>query len=171
MTAGRVVNCGGMWAPEIARMAGSNLPIVPILHQFAVTAPVDEIKALDSELPVIRDRERSFYLRQERDGMLIGPYEKDPEVWMPRGIPPVFGQELLPDDLDRLEEGLMGAIERFPVLGTAGITRIVNCPIPHTPDENPMIGPHPGLPDMWLCADMAIGIIQGGGMGHFWRSG
>jgi len=165
--ADRVVNCGGQWAPELARLAGSDLPITPMLHQYMVTEKMPEIAALDVEFPVIRDRENSFYLRQERQGLLVGPYEKNPKVWMPRGIPPEFGQELLPDDMDRLEDGMMAAINRVPALETAGIARVVNGPIPYTPDEKPLTGPHPGLPDMWLCCGTAIGIIQGGGMGYF----
>jgi len=165
--ADRVVNCAGQWAPEIARLAGSDLPIVPMLHQYFVTDTIPEIATLESEFPVVRDRENSFYLRQERQGLLVGPYEDNPQAWNTRSIPPEFGQELLPDDLDRMEAGIMAAMSRVPCLEQGGILKVVHGPIPYTPDERPLIGPHPGLDDMWLCCGTAIGIIQGGGMGRF----
>ena len=162
----QVVNAAGMWAPEIARLAGSDLPIIPMLHQYAVTEQLPTVEALGFEHPIIRDREGSFYFRQERNALLVGPYEAHPLSWMTRGIPPEFGQELLPDDLDRIEEGMVAAMERVPVLETAGLARVVHGPIPYTPDERPLIGPHPGLDDMWLNCGTAIGVIQGGGMGR-----
>ncbi|KIC12552.1 hypothetical protein RA19_01340 [Leisingera sp. ANG-M1] len=162
-----VVNAAGQWAPEIARLAGSNLPIVPMLHQYVVTEQMDEVAALASEHPVIRDREGSFYFRQERNSLLVGPYEAKPLPWMTRGIPPEFGQELLPEDMERIEDGMVAAMSRVPLLERAGIARVVHGPIPYTPDERPLIGPHPGLPNMWLNCGTAIGIIQGGGMGRF----
>ncbi len=163
----RVVNCAGQWAPEIARLAGSDLPIVPMLHQYFTTDAIPEIADLGHEFPVVRDCENSFYLRQERQGLLVGPYEDTPQVWKPRGIPPEFGQELLPDDLDRLDAGIMAAMGRVPCLEKGGVSRVVHGPIPYTPDERPLIGPHPGLDGMWLCCGTAVGIIQGGGMGRF----
>lgn len=163
----QVVNAAGQWAPEIARLAGSDLPIIPMLHQYVVTEQLAEVATLGSEHPVIRDREGSFYFRQERNALLVGPYEATPLPWMTRGIPPEFGQELLPEDMDRIENGMMAAMARVPVLGHAGIARVVHGPIPYTPDERPLIGPHPGLPGMWLNCGTAIGIIQGGGMGRF----
>lgn len=162
-----VVNAAGQWAPEIARLAGSDLPIVPMLHQYAVTEQMDAVAALSAEHPVIRDREGSFYFRQERNALLVGPYEANPLPWMTRGIPPEFGQELLPEDMERIEDGMVAAMARVPLLEHAGIARVVHGPIPYTPDERPLIGPHPGLPNMWLNCGTAIGIIQGGGMGRF----
>ena len=95
-----------------------------------------------------------------------GLTEKDARVWNPYGIPPEFGQELLQSDLSRIEDGMLAAIARLPCLETAGIARVVHGPIAYTPDERPLIGPLPGVRNMWLCTGSAIGIIQGGGMGR-----
>ena len=160
-----IVMAAGTWAYEIGRMAGLELPIVPMLHQYLVTEGVTEIQALERELPIIRDPEESWYLRQERDGFIVGPYEKNGKPWSIDGVPPEFGMELLPGDLDPIENIVAAAMARVPALASAGIKTIVNGPITFTPDANPLIGPAFGLTNCWLLTGSSMGVMEGGGAG------
>ena len=166
-----VVNAAGTWCREIGAMMGADLPVVPMLHQYLVTAEVPEITARmaagEPELPIIRDPEESWYLRQERDGFIVGPYEADGRPWGVDGIPPEFGMELLPPELDRVEPIVAMAMERVPALAQAGIKTIVNGPITFTPDANPLVGPAFGLERAWLLAGSSMGVMEGGGAGRF----
>ncbi|KAK7072806.1 hypothetical protein SK128_028194 [Halocaridina rubra] len=171
IVANRVVNAAGFWAKEIAQMAGSDLPLVPNHHQYLVTSTVPEVKALKREFPVLRHLEGSFYLRQERDGLLIGPYEsvatmKQSEDWVKNGVPPGFGKELFEPDLERMEPHLEVAMEVMPCFANANIQSIVNGPITYTPDLFPLLGPDM-LPNMWLAAGFGYGIVHGGGIGKY----
>nr|XP_006819782.1 PREDICTED: dimethylglycine dehydrogenase, mitochondrial-like [Saccoglossus kowalevskii] len=139
MKANRVVNASGFWAHEIGRMIGIELPLVPIHHQYVITSTIPEVKALGYELPVIRDLEGSYYLRQERTGLLIGPYEHQDKMrmqdsWVEDGVPPGFGKELFESDLDRISDNLDAAMDLVPVLKTADIQSVVSGPITYTPD-------------------------------------
>ncbi|MGF7159572.1 dimethylglycine dehydrogenase [Rhodoligotrophos appendicifer] len=166
-----VVNAAGTWCREIGTMMGLDLPVVPMLHQYVVTDTVPEIAARQSggqaELPIIRDPEESWYLRQERDGFIIGPYEKAASPWAIDGVPPAFGMELLPPDLERVEHILALAMDRVPALAHAGIKTVVNGPITFTPDANPLIGPAFSLPNAWLLTGSSMGVMEGGGAGSF----
>ena len=166
-----VVNAAGTWCREIGAMMGVDLPVVPMLHQYLVTADVPEITARtaagDPELPIIRDPEESWYVRQERDGFIVGPYEADGRPWGVDGIPGEFGMELLPPDLDRVESIVAMAMERVPALADAGIKTIVNGPITFTPDANPLVGPAFGLDNAWLLTGSSMGVMEGGGAGRF----
>ena len=166
-----VVNAAGTWCREIGAMMGVDLPVVPMLHQYLVTAEVPEIAARtasgDPELPIIRDPEQSWYVRQERDGFIVGPYEADGRPWGVDGIPPEFGMELLPPDLDRVEPIVAMAMERVPALAQAGIRTIVNGPITFTPDANPLVGPAFGFDNAWLLTGSSMGVMEGGGAGRF----
>ena len=169
--AGHVVNAAGTWCREIGAMMGLDLPVVPMLHQYLVTAEVPEVVARTAagapELPIIRDPEESWYVRQERDGFIVGPYEPDGRPWGVDGIPPEFGMELLPPDLDRVEPIVAMAMERVPALARAGIRTIVNGPITFTPDANPLVGPAFGLDNAWLLTGSSMGVMEGGGAGRF----
>ena len=99
-----VINAAGTWAREIGVMMGLDLPIVPMLHQYLVTDRVEAVAALDRELPIIRDPEQSWYLRQEGMGFIVGPYEREGQPWSVDEVPTQFGMELLPADLGRVEE-------------------------------------------------------------------
>ncbi len=166
-----LVNAAGTWGWEIGRMMGLNIPSVPVLHQYLVTdtvrAVAERVAAGLPELPVIRDPEESWYVRQERDGLILGPYEKDAQPWSIDGCPPDFGADLLPPDLDRVEDIIMMAMERIPALATSGIKSVVNGPITFTPDANPLIGPVHGLPNAWLLTGSSMGVMEGGGSGWF----
>ena len=171
LRARHIVNAAGTWGFEIGRMMGVNVPSVPVLHQYLVTDTVPAIaerqKAGAPELPIIRDPEESWYCRQERDGFILGPYEKEAQVWSPDGVPPEFGAELMAPDLDRVEHIIEWAMARVPALATAGIKTVVNGPITFTPDANPLIGPAHGAPNAWLLTGSSMGIMEGGGAGKF----
>ncbi len=166
-----VVNAAGAWCREIGAMMGADLPVVPMLHQYLVTAGVPEIAeraaAGEPELPIIRDPEESWYLRQERDGLILGPYEADGRPWGVDGVPPEFGMELLPPELDRIEPIAALAMERVPALARAGVKTVVHGPITFTPDANPLIGPAFGLDNAWLLTGSSMGVMEGGGAGRF----
>ena len=166
----QVVNAAGTWCREIGEMMGLDLPVVPMLHQYVVTdrvGPIAERTASgEMELPIIRDPEESWYLRQERDGLIVGPYETEANPWSVDGLPPDFGMELLPPDLDRIEHIVARAMERVPALAEAGIKTIVNGPITFTPDANPLIGPAFGLAGAWLLTGSSMGVMEGGGAGR-----
>ena len=166
-----VVNAAGTWCREIGVMMGVDLPVVPMLHQYLVTAAVPEIAARieagEPELPIIRDPEESWYVRQERDGFIVGPYEANGRPWGVDGIPPEFGMELLPPELDRVEHIVAKTMERVPALAHAGIRTIVNGPITFTPDANPLVGPAFGLDNAWLLTGSSMGVMESGGAGRF----
>ena len=166
-----LVNAAGTWGWEIGHMMGLNIPSVPVLHQYLVTDTVpvvaDRIKQGLPELPMIRDPEESWYVRQERDGLILGPYEKDAQPWSIDGCPPDFGADLMPPDLDRVEHIIMAAMERIPALETGGVKSVVNGPITFTPDANPLIGPAHGLENAWLLTGSSMGVMEGGGAGWF----
>ncbi|KAG1700434.1 Dimethylglycine dehydrogenase, mitochondrial [Nymphon striatum] len=166
-----LVNAAGTWGWEIGHMMGLNIPSVPVLHQYLVTDAIPEVhdriaKGLP-ELPMIRDPEESWYVRQERDGLILGPYEKEAQVWSVDGVPPEFGADLMPPDLDRVEHIIEAAMARVPALGDGGVKSVVNGPITFTPDANPLIGPAHGLPNAWLLTGSSMGVMEGGGAGWF----
>jgi glycine cleavage system aminomethyltransferase T/glycine/D-amino acid oxidase-like deaminating enzyme len=162
-----VVNAGGQWGREIGRMVGVELPLVPMEHQYVVTEAVPELKQLPREIPVTRDPERVFYMRQEGDGLLIGFFEANPIPWAVNGIPREFGQQLLPERVEHLEPDLLRAMERVPVLGRVGIKKIVNGPDAYTPDGAPIVGPVPGVPNFFVIAGFSLfGIANSGGTGR-----
>ena len=174
VAANRVINCCGFHGREVGLLAGLELPLVPVQHQYLVTKSVPEVQALAREIPVLRHLEGSFYLRQERDGLLIGPYESSDsmvqmEQWtrqvrrerltilleaflFSQGVPAEFGKELYPGDLERLAPHLEIAMEAFPCFANAEIQSVVNGPITYTPDILPMVGPTM-LPNMWVAGN------------------
>jgi len=169
ITAEHVVTATGSWARQIAAMVGLDIPVIPVEHQFIVTEPCDELlKRREQGLPemaVLRESDQSYYLREERQGLIVGPYEKGAPAWAVDGVPEAFGQELLPPDIDRLQVHIDAAIKRVPMLGRVGIKDCVNGPIPYTPDGSPLIGPAPGLRNYWLAEGFSFGITAAGGAG------
>ena len=163
----QVVLAASFWARELAATCGLALPLYALQHHEIVTAPVPEIEALDFELPTVRDPYGPSNIRQERSGFLCGVYESDPAFWALDGIPPEFGQELLPADIERLETNLLRVIERIPAFGEAGIKSANNGPICYTPDGIPLLGPARAHPGLWLAAGFPVGIGTGGGSGGF----
>jgi dimethylglycine dehydrogenase len=163
-----VVNAGGLWAREVGAMAGVYLPLLPMAHQYLVTDDVPkivEILAEGREFPHVIDPGGESYLRQEGRGFCIGFYEKPCEPWAVDGTPWTFGHELLPDQLDKIEDSVAFAYRRFPILETAGVKRVIHGPFTFAPDGNPLIGPVPGLRNYWSACAVMAGFSQGGGMG------
>lgn len=160
-----IVNAAGLWAREVAKMAGLDLPLMPTEHQYFVTETIPEIAALDRRLPSVADRDGEYYLRQEGKGLLVGAYEKDMKFWAENGTPTGFGQELFPDDLERIEPNMMRAISRVPVMASAGIKRVINGPMIWSPDSSALFGPVPELRNYFCCCGIIPGFSQSGGLG------
>ena len=160
-----VVNAAGLWAREVARMAGIELPLMPTEHQYFVTETIAEIAALDRRLPSVADRDGEYYLRQEGKGLLVGAYERDMRFWAEEGTPAGFGHELFADDLERIEPNMLRAIARVPVVGTAGIKRVINGPMIWSPDSSALFGPVPELRNYFCCNGIIPGFSQSGGLG------
>ena len=160
-----VVNAAGLWGREVAAMAGIELPLQPTEHQYFVTETIAEIDAMDRRLPSVADRDGEYYLRQEGKGLLIGAYERDMRFWAEGGTPLDFAHDLFPDDLDRIEENMMRAIDRVPAVGSAGIKRVINGPMIWSPDSNVLLGPVPELKGYFCCNGIIPGFSQSAGMG------
>ena len=163
-----VVNAAGYRAAEIGAMFGRDVPCISLSHQYLITEEIAELAARDEKLPLLRDPDSSYYLRQEKDGLLLGPYERNGRAhWVDRDdpMPDDFSFQLYPDDLERLEWYIEDAIARVPILGSGGITRVVNGPIPYAPDGFPLIGPMPGVPNAFEACTFTFGIVQAGGAG------
>jgi dimethylglycine dehydrogenase len=163
-----VVNAAGQWARQVGRMVGVDLPIVPLEHHFIITDALEEVRALQAELPVLRDPEASFYVRGEGEALVVGPFERNTRPWALEGIPEDFHSTLLPPDLDRLEEVLEAAARRVPAFANAGFKNVVNGPDGYTPDGHCLMGPVPGLSNFHVLAGFSIfGIVFGGGAGKY----
>lgn len=160
-----VVNAAGLWAREVAAMAGCYLPLHPMEHQYLVTEETPEIYERDTEHPHVMDPAGESYLRQEGRGLCIGFYEKTCRPWAVDGTPWEFGHELLADDFDKIEDSIAFAFKRFPVLERAGIKSVVHGPFTFAPDGNPLVGPVPGLRNYWSACGVMAGFSQGGGVG------
>jgi dimethylglycine dehydrogenase len=164
-----VVNCGGLWAREIGRMVGIELPVLAMEHMYLVTDEMPEVVSFNQqyghELPHAIDFKSEIYLRQERSGMVLGTYERDCVPWQPRDTPWDFGSELLIPDLDRIAPNLELGQKHFPALERAGIKTVINGPFTFSPDGNPLVGPVPGLRNYWCACAVMAGFSQGGGVG------
>jgi len=166
-----IVNAAGTWGFEVGQMMGMNVPSVPVLHQYLVTDTIADVvqraNTGEPELPIIRDPEQSWYVRQEGHGLILGPYEKDAQVWSADGVPENFGAELLPADLDRVEPIIEAAMKRIPAIAGGGVKTVVNGPITFSPDANPLIGPAANLTNAWCLTGSSMGVMEGGGAGRF----
>ena len=163
-----LVNATGMWARQVAAMAGVALPIAPVEHHMVVTAEVPDLKNVSGEIPVIRDPDLSFYVRAELDGVIIGPFEEHTKTWSMDGVPWDFQGKLLEPDLERIEPELLRAAERIPALGEVGLRRFINGPDGYTPDGRCLMGWTPGVRNFFqLCGFSIFGIVSGGGAGKY----
>lgn len=171
-----VVNAAGYYAQRVGEWfkpyGGRTVPMMVMSHQYLLTDEIPELEAWSREqghkLPLLRDVDSSYYLRQEKYGLNLGPYERNckahwvkPEDPMPED----FSFQLYPDDLERLEWYIEDAMARVPLLGQAGISKVINGPIPYAPDGLPLIGPMPGVPNAFEACVFTFGIAQGGGAG------
>ena len=164
-----VVNAGGLWAREVGRMVGIELPVLAMEHMYLVTEEVPEIvaynKATGKEIGHVIDFGAECYLRQEGKGIVLGAYEKACVPWSPKETPWSFGQELLQPDIDRIAPSLEVAFRHFPALEHVGIKRIINGPFTFAPDGNPLVGPVQGRTNFWSACGVMAGFSQGGGVG------
>jgi sarcosine dehydrogenase len=159
-----LVNAAGMWAREVGLMAGVNVPLIPVQHQFIVTEQIDE---LPPDLPTMRDPDNLIYYKREVGGLVMGGYEHDPIPWALDGIPKDFSQKLLAPDFEHFETLSRAAVKRTPCLETAGVVRLINGPEAFTPDGDCIMGKAPELDNCFVAAGFnAFGIAAGGGAGR-----
>ncbi|RWE85608.1 FAD-dependent oxidoreductase [Mesorhizobium sp.] len=164
-----VVNCGGLWAREIGRMVGVELPLLAMEHMYLLTEPMPEVeefnKSTGREMIGVMDFKGEIYTRQERNGILLGTYEKACKPWSPINTPWDFGHELLQPDIDRIAPSLEIGFKHFPGIEKAGIKQIINGPFTFALDGNPLVGPVQGLTNFWCACAVMAGFSQGGGVG------
>lgn len=164
-----VVNAGGLWAREVGRMCGIELPVLAMEHHYLMTEPMDEVieynKTMGRELPHIIDFAGEIYARQEGQSILLGTYEQENRPWAAKETPWDFVFQLLPHDLERIAPELERGFAHFPAVGRAGIKKFVNGPFTFSPDGNPLVGPIRGMRGMWSACGVMAGLSQGGGVG------
>ena len=171
----KVVNAAGYYAQRVGEWfkpyGGRTVPMAVMSHQFFLTEPIAELEAWTAEngkLPLLRDVDSSYYLRQEKTGFNLGPYERNCKAhWVDPSdpMPEDFSFQLYPDDLERLEWYIEDAMARVPLLGTSGVSRVINGPIPYAPDGLPLLGPMPGVRNAYEACVFTFGITQAGGAG------
>ena len=171
-----VVNAAGYYAQRVGEWfkpyGGRTVPMMVMSHQYMLTDEIPDLETWTREngkkLPLLRDVDSSYYLRQEKHGLNLGPYERNCKAhWVDPSdpLPEDFSFQLYPDDLERLEWYIEDAMARVPLLGTAGVNKVINGPIPYAPDGMPLIGPMPGVPNAFEACVFTFGIAQGGGAG------
>ncbi|WP_109465912.1 GcvT family protein [Albibacillus kandeliae] len=170
ITAEHVVTATGNHAQRTAKLLGIKIPAIPVEHQYIVTEPdpaLVEYRKTHGEHPVLRDADAKWYVREERGGWILGPYEQGAPARFKYDVPESFRADLFPLDLERIEEEYMSMIHRIPTSETVGLKDDFNGPICYTPDGNPLVGPAPGLRNMWLAEGFSFGITAAGGTGYY----
>ncbi|GAA6193767.1 FAD-dependent oxidoreductase [Phaeobacter sp. NW0010-22] len=171
ITAEHVVTASGNHAQRTAKMLGIKMPAIPVEHTFIVMDQDPELvkwrEAGNPEHPVVRDADNESYAREERGGWILGIYEKDAPARFEHGVPDSFRADLFPLDLDRIADQYMAMTERVPSCAESGLKDDFNGPICYTPDGNPLVGPAPGLRNMWLAEGFSFGITAAGGTGYY----
>ena len=166
-----VVTATGNHAQATGEAVGMRLPAIPVEHQYVVTSECPSLSewraAGNPEHPVLRDADAKWYVREERNGWILGPYERTAPAWGTWGVPSGFLADLLPPDLERIEEELLSGIHRIPCFEEGGIKEVYNGPICYTPDGNPLLGPAPGATNFWLAEGFSFGITAAGGAGYY----
>ncbi|MBU0584683.1 MAG: FAD-dependent oxidoreductase [Alphaproteobacteria bacterium] len=158
-----VVNCAGQWARQVGAMAGINVPLQPVKHQYIITEKID---GLASDAPTIRDPDRRTYFKEEVGGLVMGGYEPNPQAWTTGDVPNDWEFRLFDDDFDHFEQHMEQAMARIPALETAGVKQMINGPESFTPDGNFILGAAPECANMYVGAGFnAFGIASGGGAG------
>ncbi|MBM3568971.1 MAG: FAD-dependent oxidoreductase [Alphaproteobacteria bacterium] len=156
-------NCAGIWARDLGRMAGIDVPAAAVEHQYAVT---EKLKDVPKTLPSLRDPDRNFYLKPEVGGFAFGGWESNTKPFGERGVPFDFGRELFPGDWDRFQPIAEGAVSRLPILGEIGMRTLINGPIPISPDGEPILGLAPGRDNLYVACGFTSGIAAAGGAGR-----
>ncbi len=165
-----VVTASGNHAQKTGAMIGSVIPAIPVEHQFIVTdidPALAEWRKDNGEHPVLRDADAKWYVREERGGWILGPYERNAPAWATWGVPDSFRADLFPLDLDRIEAEYESFIHRLPSSEHVGLKDDFNGPICYTPDGNPLVGPAPGLKNLYMAEGFSFGITAAGGTGHY----
>ena len=166
IVAEHLVLAPGFWANEVGKLLGLDLPITPMLHQYFVTEDHPDIAACAADsIPLVRHHDFQWYTRRERDGLLLGAYEENPQTWSIDGVPKDFGMELMDPELERVAHLMADAMERIPLLNEAGIKTTIHGPVSYSADGQPLIGPAPGLRNAWLACGSGFGIGEGAGAG------
>ena len=163
-----VVNAGGLWAREVGRMVGIELPLLAMEHMYMITEPIPELAEFNAtvgEMSHAIDFAGEIYMRQEGEGLLLGTYERNCVPWSPGDTPWDFGMRLLTPDLERIAESLDTGFKHFPIFAEVGIKQVINGPFTFAPDGNPLLGPVRGLPGFWSACAVMAGLSQGGGVG------
>ena len=160
-----VVNAAGLWAKQVGRMAGIELPVSPLNHHYLISDTIPGLEEIDFEVPMTVDLEGFTYMRQDQKGILLGIYEIDHQHWMMDGAPWEYGFELQQEDTDRIENELILGFERYPALQEVGVKTWVNGAFTFSPDGNPLVGPVRGKPGYWCACAVMAGFLQGGGVG------
>ncbi len=164
-----VVNAGGLWAREVGRMVGLELPLLAMEHMYLLTEEIPEVVQYNQqhgkEIIHAVDFGGEIYMRQEGNGLLMGTYERNGKPWSAKQTPWDFGARLLTPDLERIAESLDTGFKHFPIFAEAGIKQVINGPFTFAPDGNPLIGPVRGLPGFWSACAVMAGLSQSGGVG------
>jgi len=162
-----VVNAAGLWAPEVARMAGLEIPSIAGEHTHILFEAIDVVENRDTYLPLVRDPDRSIYIRQEMDSLILGLYESKVKQWHPRGVPWDYAQTELQPDIDHIADFIEHGIHRFPIMGETGFKHVTDGPITYTPNGDPLVGPAYPLKNFFHACGYSFGITQAGGIGHY----
>ncbi|MDT8344449.1 MAG: FAD-dependent oxidoreductase [Thermohalobaculum sp.] len=165
-----VVTATGNHAQRTAAMIGAYIPAMPVEHQYIVTEPdpaLVEWRKSHPEHPVLRDADAKWYVREERGGWILGPYERNAPACFKFGVPDSFRADLFPLDLERIETEYMSMLHRLPSSESVGLKDDFNGPICYTPDGNPLVGPAPGVDNFWFAEGFSFGITAAGGTGHY----
>ena len=169
ITAEHVVNAAGLWAREVGRMVGLELPVLAMEHMYLLTEDMPEVSEFNAangaEIIHAVDFDGEIYVRQERGGMLMGTYERAGKPWAEKKTSWEFGHQLLEPDIDRIAPSLEVGFKHFPAFEHAGIKQIINGPFTFSPDGNPLVGPVKGMTNFWSACAVMAGFSQGGGVG------
>ena len=167
ITCEHVVNAGGLWGPQVAAMVGLEIPSIAIEHTHILFEAIGAVEERDTMLPLVRDPDRSIYVRQEMDSLILGMYEQVGKQWFPDGVPWDYAQTELQPDIDNVAQCIEDGIYRFPIMGETGFKHVTVGPITYTPTGDPLVGPAYPLRNYFLACGYSFGITQAGGIGHY----
>ncbi len=162
-----VVNAAGLWGPEVATMVGLEIPSIAGEHSHILFEAIDTVVERDKFLPLVRDPDRSIYIRQEMDSLILGLYEDKVKQWFPKGVPWDYAQTELQPDIDHIADFIEHGIHRFPIMGETGFKHVTVGPITYTPNGDPLVGPAYPLKNFFHACGYSFGITQAGGIGHY----
>jgi dimethylglycine dehydrogenase len=162
-----VVNAAGLWAPQIAAMAGLEIPSIAGEHTHILFEAIDVVENRDMPLPLVRDPDLSIYVRQEMNSLILGLYESKVKQWNAKGVPWDYAQTELQPDIDHIAKFIENGIYRFPIMGETGFKHVTDGPITYTPNGDPLVGPAYPLRNFFHACGYSFGITQAGGIGHY----